>query len=116
MAGRLDPVRKAMLDGAEKGVRAVLEDLLGHGQRDAPIEEGTLRGSGSVEIDRRHDAVRGRVKFSTPYAAKQHEELTYEHPRGGKAKYVEDPLKAMLPRYQGAIGAAVRRELEELER
>ena len=32
------------------------------------------------------------ISFNTPYARRQHEELDYEHPRGGKAKYLEDPF------------------------
>ncbi len=32
------------------------------------------------------------ISFSTPYSRRQHEELDYEHPRGGKAKYLEDPF------------------------
>jgi len=33
------------------------------------------------------------VSFNTPYARKQHEEIGYAHPRGGKAKYLEDPFR-----------------------
>ena len=32
------------------------------------------------------------ISFNTPYARRQHEELGYQHPRGGKAKYLEDPF------------------------
>jgi len=32
------------------------------------------------------------ISFNTPYARRQHEELDYEHPLGGKAKYLEDPF------------------------
>jgi len=32
------------------------------------------------------------ISFNTPYARRQHEELGYNHPRGGKAKYLEDPF------------------------
>lgn len=109
-----DDVKRAMLDGAEEAVRAIAEDLLGRSQLDAPIETGHLRGSGASEIDRRHDGVDARVSFSTPYAAKQHEELDYEHPRGGKAKYLEDNFKSMMPRYEPAIAANVRRRLAAL--
>jgi len=33
------------------------------------------------------------ISFNTPYARRQHEDLTLNHPRGGKAKYLEDPFK-----------------------
>lgn len=32
------------------------------------------------------------ISFNTPYARRQHEELGYNHPKGGKAKYLEDPF------------------------
>ena len=32
------------------------------------------------------------ISFNTPYARRQHEEVGYNHPRGGKAKYLEDPF------------------------
>ena len=32
------------------------------------------------------------ISFNTPYARRQHEEIDYDHPRGGKAKYLEDPF------------------------
>ena len=35
------------------------------------------------------------ISFNTPYARRQHEELGYEHPRGGKAKYLEDPFNRL---------------------
>lgn len=109
-----DEVREAMLDGAERAVRVIVEDLVGAGQLEAPVETGHLRGSGHAEVDRRGDRVLGRARFSTPYAAKQHEETTYQHPTGGKAKYLEDPLKARLSRYNGAIARSVEREVAKL--
>lgn len=34
----------------------------------------------------------GVVEVNQVYAHRQHEELLWEHPRGGKAKYLEDPM------------------------
>jgi len=56
-----------------------------------PPEKG---GSGMEHKDAFPDPV-GKEKavyisFNTPYARRQHEELGYQHPRGGKAKYLED--------------------------
>lgn len=77
--------------------------------REAPVDEGTLRGSGRVEVEDRGDTMSVEVSFSTPYAARQHEEVTWNHPKGGKAKYLEDPLKAMSQRYLAALAAAMRK-------
>lgn len=37
------------------------------------------------------------VGFSAPYAVYQHEVLWYNHPRGGQAKYLEQPANEMRP-------------------
>ena len=34
------------------------------------------------------------VSYDTPYAIRQHEDLSYKHDAGRKAKYLEDPLNA----------------------
>ncbi len=58
-----------------------------------PLEKG---GSGKEHKDAFPDPV-GKEKavyisFNTPYARRQHEEVGYNHPRGGKAKYLEVPF------------------------
>ena len=35
------------------------------------------------------------ISYNTPYARRQHEELDWEHPLGGKAKYLEDPFNRL---------------------
>lgn len=90
-------------------MKTIGDDLLGKAQREAPVEEGTLRGSGKSEVTVEHDRVSVEVSFSTPYAARQHEETSWKHPKGGKAKYLEDPLKEMSARYLAALAAAIRK-------
>ncbi|WP_030149414.1 HK97 gp10 family phage protein [Mycetocola saprophilus] len=58
----------------------------------APIEDGPLRQSGAVTPASDGD-LEVTVSFNTPYAVRQHEELGWSHPRGGRAKYLEGPLK-----------------------
>lgn len=48
------------------------------------------------------------VGFRGPYAAKLHEAKHYNHPRGGKAKFLEDPLKALIPHLQGIAAGKLR--------
>ncbi len=54
------------------------------------------------------DAVVGEVGFNTPYALVQHERLDFNHPKGGKAKYLEDNLKEQADRYQGNLNDHLR--------
>jgi hypothetical protein len=117
-----------VMAGAKQGMIEVSEDLLGRAMRDAPLDEGTLRGSGTAAVyvdgqrvssagvkqigPERHavaaepevaldigQSVVGIVGFNTVYALAQHERMDYEHPKGGKAKYLEDPLKQQGARY-----------------
>jgi hypothetical protein len=90
------------------GITTLANDLGGKAQRDAPVAEGTLRGTMAVEEANPVDLT-ARVTFSTPYAARQHEEVGWQHPKGGKAKYLEDHVKELAPRYARILGAIVKR-------
>lgn len=94
----------------KSAMREFAEIVGGAAQRDAPILEGILRGSEDVEVtvNRFAGTVRATISFNTPYAAKQHEELSYNHPRGGKAKYLESHVKAYAPEMGPFIAARIR--------
>lgn len=108
--GTEDIMRRRLLQGAAAGVQAWLELTMGGAQRNAPIEEGTLRGSGyvEVEINELEGTVEGQAGFPVIYALRQHEETEWRHPRGGKAKYLEDEFKGNIPLYEPTVarGAA----------
>ena len=55
--------------------------------------------------------VEGIVSFNTPYALEQHERLDFHHPKGGKAKYLEDTLKENANRYAGILDQKMREAL-----
>ena len=99
-----------------KALRTGAEAILTEAIDEAPVDTGTLRRSGTVTVGKLPDGAQvyeaaesgsdmkdafpgpvGKEKavyisFNTPYARRQHEELGYNHPRGGKAKYLEDPF------------------------
>ena len=99
-----------------KALRTGAEAILTEAIDETPIDTGTLRRSGTVTVGKLPDSARiyeaaeagnemkdafpekiGKEKavyisFNTPYARRQHEEVGYNHPRGGKAKYLEDPF------------------------
>lgn len=93
-------------------MRIAVEDLLGRAQRDAPVDEGTLRGSGVASVEVQGDEVIGKVTFGLPYARRQHEDQSYQHPKGGKAKYLESNLTAMAPRYKAALAKAAAKAID----
>ncbi len=71
-------------------LRAALEFVLGESARLVPVEEGTLARSGAVSVDAGQGV--GTVSYDTPYAARQHEELSWRHDPGRTAKYLERPF------------------------
>ncbi|WP_132974547.1 hypothetical protein [Ornithinimicrobium sufpigmenti] len=101
-----DP-RQAVHDGTERGVYLAAEHLKGVAQQSAPVDESTLRNSAAVT----HDGTQAIVSFDTPYAARQHEELTWHHPRGGGAKYLERPMVTEQPVIRAIVTQAIRTNL-----
>lgn len=79
---------------AEKmaALKDVAEYVLGESIQQVPHEEGDLQSSGKVSVD--EGSSRVAVSYDTPYAVRQHEDMTYRHDAGRKAKYLEDPLNA----------------------
>ena len=132
----VDDLRERSALGLLRGVIAAGEDLLGEAQRRAPLDEGTLRASAALAIivnGRRLEGegaasaardvvlaevragrgleIQAEVSFNTIYAARQHEETDWVHPRGGQAKYLESVLAERGTRYAKAIQASALRAL-----
>lgn len=72
--------------------------------------------AGSDEFDARmarlseqvgHGRLEGKVVVDQVYARYQHEGLDFKHPRGGQAKYLEQPLYANVPLYLQDIASRV---------
>jgi hypothetical protein len=115
-------------------VRNIALDLLGEAVNEAPVKEGTLRGSGTAHFGGHRvatgkdfdpqaegdEGVKGGagtdetsavVAFNTVYAEAQHERTDFAHPKGGKAKYLEDPLERNRKQYERKIAEAAKKEL-----
>lgn len=100
--------RRAFHAAAERAVTKIGEHVLGAAQRLAPVEEGTLRASGDLEVSRTVDAYTAEVSFNEVYAARQHEELGWRHPLGGQAKYLEQPVREAAPLLERALELELR--------
>lgn len=74
-----------------------------------PKDTGTLQDSMKVTTDGQRTAA---VSYNTPYAARQHEEIGWQHPGGGEAKYLENAMSAAADRMQGAIATEIRKVLK----
>jgi hypothetical protein len=115
---RIKEAVKIAEEAALKALRTGAEAILTEAIDEAPIDTGTLRRSGTTTVGGLPDMMQvyeaakdgnemknafpdpvGQEKavyisFNTPYARRQHEELDYNHPLGGKAKYLETPFNA----------------------
>lgn len=88
---RGEEAKTAMRNQSLTGLHLACEHLRGASQTQVPHDEGTLENTATVSID--ETGLRGAVSYNTVYAARQHEEITWRHQHGRKAKYLEDPLR-----------------------
>ncbi|KXP12180.1 hypothetical protein AXK57_19720 [Tsukamurella pulmonis] len=91
----------------EAVLQAGAEHLLEEANRKAPIETGDLIRSGVA----RASGDEAAVGYNTPYAARQHEELGYQHDAGREAKWLENALNNHGDAILETIAATVRRQL-----
>lgn len=86
---------RAVRVAAARGVQLWAEHVLQQARAQVPHDEGTLERSGTVVPSRvSPDTLEAAIVFDQPYAVVQHEDMTFRHPGGRKAKYLEDPLNA----------------------
>lgn len=86
-------------------------DLKRRAVQRAPIQTGDLRGSADTRVKDNSGQVEGLVGFSSEYAIEQHENLTYNHPRGGEAKFLERPYLENRERYKEYVRRVLAGEL-----
>lgn len=102
IAGNVQSAKTAAL-------RQAAEAILNESNARVPVESGALKASGSTAVSGDEAA----IGYSIVYAARQHEEIGWNHPNGGQAKYLEtafnakqgDALRIMAQTIKGAIGA-----------
>jgi hypothetical protein len=107
--------------GTKEGLAAAAQRLLERTIPNVPPSDPehdpdpnvSLRDLGHVE---EHDDGTVSVIFDGPYAAKIHEAQQFHHPRGGKAKFLEDELKAMLHDIPGLVAGEVHKHLSPRRR
>ena len=77
-----------VIQAALNGAQSAMEHVRAESLKEVPRDTHALAQSAKVE--RRGNVI--DTSYNQPYALKQHEEMGYNHPRGGKAKYLEDPF------------------------
>lgn len=106
----LDGLSPRVEEAGVNGLNLAGERLRGLSVAVTPIDEGDLR-SGTAVIPAQSTKEGVRVHNDSVYAARQHEELGWRHPRGGQAKYLEQPAMANASELFGIVGAQIRRSL-----
>lgn len=95
-------IRRKIVDGENKAA----ERLLALSSERAPLDIGTLIGSGTVE--RATTPEEGaQVVYDTPYAARLHEHPEYNFQNGREGKYLENPALEN----KGELGAIIAKEV-----
>ncbi|ABB15996.1 HK97 gp10 family phage protein [Carboxydothermus hydrogenoformans] len=113
-----------VLSKVDKAIRTALltagADLQRKSAKQAPKEYGDLEADCKVsDIKNEGNRFYVTVGYSLPYAIKQHEDLTLRHPNprsklsvpGRKAKYLEDPYKENVNKYEKLIANAIHEEI-----
>lgn len=100
----------SVLDGsAMRGVAIAAEHLLGVANEKVPIEEATLLRSGTVSTD--PGKLTAAISYDTPYAARQHEDMSLRHDSGRTAKWLENAMNAERATAAEIIAATIRGDI-----
>ncbi len=98
-------MRAALMEALHEGAEIIRTEVL----TEIPHATGTMQRSGTVTDAPTEGAV--YISYDTPYAVRQHEDLTLLHPDprnpisspGRKAKYLEDPFNRLKPRIMALV-------------
>ncbi len=83
-------------DRAVKRLGQNCEFILSESKKEVPWDTTHLLQTGTVEPIPEIDGF--EIGYNTPYAARQHEDMTFHHPKPGtKAKFLEDPAMRIAP-------------------
>lgn len=85
------------------------EWLLQESNAGVPLDEGTLERSGVATVDEGRGIA--AVSYDTPYAVRQHEDLTARHAPGRHAKYLELAMTRSRPKIIKIIQTQMKRRI-----
>jgi hypothetical protein len=101
--GRITELMKA---AAVQAVTEVSEDILTEANDRSPLDEGDLVRSGEVTVF--PDQLAAAITYDTPYAVRQHEDVTLNHPRQGEHHWLEHVVEENADRYFQHIADTIR--------
>lgn len=104
----LSDVLGKILDECPEALDLATEHLLSESNKSCPHEDGTLERSGRASNDGR----RGAVSYDTPYAVRQHEDMSLHHDGKGQAKWLEVTMAQEKQAIAQIVATAVRKGLD----
>ena len=108
-----DTVKGAVRRGAVRGLLEGAEVAKAASVEQVPRETDRLMNSAYTDVD--ESTLISIVGYDDPRdikTIKQHEDLTYNHPRGGNAKFLENPVKASGNAAYAKLAAQLRQVLQ----
>lgn len=102
---KLSQLAKIAQQEAEKELADIALDLGSKCSNAAPVLYGDLRGE--LAKPRRKGNLSWQVGASLPYTRRQHEGVHFKHPRGGGAKFIENPFRQNANKYIKEIGETI---------
>lgn len=99
-------VTRETTDAARRGLLLAAEHVLTEANERVPIEEGTLARSGRASVD--DGELKAAVSYDTPYAVRQHEDMTLRHDQGRQAKFLERAVASEVEAIRGIVADAIR--------
>lgn len=104
-------VEEEITKAAIKGMKVTAQNILGESQKLVPVDTGTLQRSGVIKTDNEKQVT--TISYNTPYALKQHEDASLNHPNGGEAKYLERPFNEKKGELEVNIGNEIQKILHK---
>lgn len=81
-------------------------------QSQAPLDTGALRENAHLDTTNLTSKSEIQITYDIDYAIRQHEQLNFHHPKGGKAKFLEDPFNQHQPIVLKHLGETIERNLK----
>lgn len=93
--------------GAAEGLTQLAKRIEGSSNQRAPRDTQDMINTSTVTVE----GLTAAVSYDTPYAVRQHEDLTYRHAPGRTAKFLEQAAQEHAPGASGIVGAAIAAKL-----
>lgn len=100
-------ITKETEGAASRGLRKGAELVLQRSNVRVPIQTAVLEQSGVASVD----GLKAAVSYNTPYAKRQHEDMTLRHDPGRSAKFLEKALTESTQDILDLVATEIRREL-----